>query len=355
MKVRTIAIMAALCSPTILFGEIRWLSTEYDFGSFKEIGGPKTGSVQFVNEGPEATIVNRVRPSCGCTGADYTRGEIAPGDTATIYFTYNPAGRPGRFSKTVKVYTGENNELTSITIKGTVVGSPATLSTDYPEVAGPLRLSTSQVNFGDVTFGKGAHEFVRGYNQSQDTIYPYVTGKVGDIDVSLSSAAVAPGDLFSIGLYFNGRKVQQLGAESYDFSVYANKNGESLPLKIDVNVVPDLTNLSETDIANSAKLYLKQTVVENEATKPGEKVKFKFPIENRGVDNLELKRVYSRNEAIQIKRFPRILKSGKSGYVEGEVDLSKITGPAYGIDVELITNDYLMPIAKVRVSGQNPQ
>jgi hypothetical protein len=46
------------------------------------------------------------------------------------------------------------------------------------------------------------------------------------------------------------------------------------------------------------------------------------------------------------------LKSGKSAYVEGTIDLSKISASAYGIIVEIITNDPRIPVGEVRVSGQ---
>ena len=40
---------------------IEWLSTSYDFGTFKEAEGPQTGCVRMVNHGPEETIINRLQ------------------------------------------------------------------------------------------------------------------------------------------------------------------------------------------------------------------------------------------------------------------------------------------------------
>jgi hypothetical protein len=63
-------------------------------------------------------------------------------------------------------------------------------------------------------------------------------------------------------------------------------------------------------------------------------------------------RVYSRSDAVKINKIPTKLKSGKSAYVEGTIDLSKISASAYGIIVEIITNDPRIPVGEVRVSGQ---
>ena len=150
-KAFSLAIAALL--PLAASAQLEWLATDYDFGTMKEIAGPKTGSVRFVNRGDKPVVINQVRPSCGCTGADYTEGQIAPGDTATVSFTYNPKGRPGRFEKTVKVYVGEDNERTAIKIRGTVIGAPETLQTSYPVEVGPLRLSQRILTAGDVRYG----------------------------------------------------------------------------------------------------------------------------------------------------------------------------------------------------------
>ncbi|MDE7495896.1 MAG: DUF1573 domain-containing protein, partial [Muribaculaceae bacterium] len=49
------------------FAQIEWLSTEYDFGTFPEAGGPRSGEVRFINRGKQPTMINNVRLTCGCT------------------------------------------------------------------------------------------------------------------------------------------------------------------------------------------------------------------------------------------------------------------------------------------------
>ena len=108
-------------------GEVTWLSRTYDFGFFREEAGPQQGEVKLINLGPEPTVINRVKSTCGCTVAGFTEGLIEPGDTARVWFTYNPAGRPGRFEKHIKVYMGADNDVTSVTLKGTVIGNASSL------------------------------------------------------------------------------------------------------------------------------------------------------------------------------------------------------------------------------------
>lgn len=103
---REIAIILCVAAAWAVFmtpAKVTWLSTHYNYGAFREEEGPRKGSLSFVNSGDAPTFIRNVRPSCGCTAADYPRDMIAPGDTATIEFTYDPARRPGPFDKTIRV------------------------------------------------------------------------------------------------------------------------------------------------------------------------------------------------------------------------------------------------------------
>lgn len=205
--------------------EIIWLEKEYDFGLMKEEAGPKTGSVRFINTGPEEIAITGARPSCGCTGVSYPEDPIAPGDTVRFSFTYNPLGRPGRFEKSIRVYTGDFG-MSTIRIRGNVLGTPESLSTQYPVEAGPLRLSSGLMAGGEVALGSTRHLFLNGYNQTGDTIRP--TWKCADPALSImsSSETVEPGDIVSFSFYFNSREYKMPGVVRIPVTIISdNKEG----------------------------------------------------------------------------------------------------------------------------------
>ena len=72
-----------------------------------------------------------MRASCGCTSPSYTKQPVAPGETGTVTVTFNPAGRPGRFTKTLMVDLAgdDGTERKTLTINGVVIGSESTLMT----------------------------------------------------------------------------------------------------------------------------------------------------------------------------------------------------------------------------------
>jgi len=94
----------------------------HDFGTIKESDGPVTHTFKIKNEGKTPLVVTKVVASCGCTASEWTKEPIASGKTGEIKVTYDPAGRPQPFSKTVSVYSNGKTGSYVLTIKGVVEG-----------------------------------------------------------------------------------------------------------------------------------------------------------------------------------------------------------------------------------------
>ncbi len=335
---------------------IEWSATHYDFGTIREIDGPKTGAVTFVNKGKEATIINSVRPSCGCTGASYTDGLIEPGDTATVTFTYNPVGRPGRFEKTVKVYTGEANDLMTIRISGTVIGSDKTLERDFPAAVGSLRLSSLEEKAGDIKTGAARHMFVRLYNQSVDTLRPEVVNTHRALSVGVNPAAIPPGEVATLGLYVNSRDADCMGAVEYPVKIKVTENGNtsSETVNVTATIVPDTSGMSVEEIDNASFADVMPDLIDFSKESGNKKLReFSFRVINDGKTPMQVLRVYSREKAVRIKRHPDRVKPGKNGLVKGVVDMGMLPGGPFRIVVEVVTDDPLHPLRTVTIVGDN--
>ena len=95
-------------------------ATSHDFGVIKEADGKVSHTFVIKNEGDAPLVVTRVIASCGCTTPEWTKEPIAPGKTGDIKVTYNPAGRPGPFSKSISVYSNGKTGSFLLTIRGEV-------------------------------------------------------------------------------------------------------------------------------------------------------------------------------------------------------------------------------------------
>jgi hypothetical protein len=82
-----------------------------------EEGEVVQGSFVFTNEGKYPLVIYDVNTSCGCTVADYPKGEIAPGEQGTISVKYDSEGSSGmRISKEVTVNANTTPAKTKLRI-----------------------------------------------------------------------------------------------------------------------------------------------------------------------------------------------------------------------------------------------
>lgn len=96
--------------------EIKFERTVLDF-KLVEVGEVVQGSFIFTNEGKYPLVIYDVNTSCGCTVADYPKGEIAPGEQGTISVKYDSEGSSGmRISKEVTVNANTTPAKTKLKI-----------------------------------------------------------------------------------------------------------------------------------------------------------------------------------------------------------------------------------------------
>lgn len=93
--------------------------TVHDFGKIKK-DNPATASFAFQNTGESPLMILSVKGSCGCTVADYTKGEIPNGQYGEVTATYN-AAKIGAFKKTVTVNATSDDGPITLIITGEVV------------------------------------------------------------------------------------------------------------------------------------------------------------------------------------------------------------------------------------------
>lgn len=93
----------------------------YNFGTILEANGTVSHEFIVTNTGDQPLVIISASSSCGCTVPKIPKQPIKPGEKATIKVTYNPAGRPGEFEKSIKVKSNASNSRTILKIIGTVM------------------------------------------------------------------------------------------------------------------------------------------------------------------------------------------------------------------------------------------
>ena len=338
-----------------LNAKIEWLGKNYNYGAIKEADGPRKGSVSFVNVGEEPVFISNARPGCGCTDVDYPKDMIQPGDTATISFVFNPKGRPGAFEKNVRVYIGKDNELHTIKLSGTVIGSPTTLGFAYPHEAGPLRLETLKTMAGEMKKGSSRHLFVNAYNQGTDTITPSWKCDHKAVTVELTPRSIPPGDVATFGFYLVTSEEERMGPLEYGIEIISDghdRGNGGADMTVNAVIVPDTRNMTAEDVENGPRAYLLPEFIDLGEIDKKTTQDFSFEILNDGKSVLNVKRVYCSNEGVEIMKRPAEIKPRKKGRVKGRIDFKEMPQGAFRILVEVMTNDALHPIRTANLVGE---
>lgn len=129
MKLKTILLLASLVFCVSVsakkYPQIKFETTTIDLGKFSMDDAVRKCVFRFTNTGSAKLVVSYVHPTCGCTVAEYTKDYIAPGGTGEITVTYNGTGKmPGKFKKSIQVFTNCKDDMARIFISGEMTDVP---------------------------------------------------------------------------------------------------------------------------------------------------------------------------------------------------------------------------------------
>lgn len=100
--------------------EFKFEKETHDFGKIPQ-GKPVKHVFTFENVGTEPIIISDVKPSCGCSVAEYTKTPVKPGEKGTISVTFNAAAKQP-FTKNFTVRSNTKTPVKTLYIKGEVTG-----------------------------------------------------------------------------------------------------------------------------------------------------------------------------------------------------------------------------------------
>ena len=198
----------------------------YDFGAIEEKAGKKSHTFTFRNNGKSPVVISGISAFCGCTTVEHTKKPVLPGKTAKVSVTYNPANRPGKFSKEVTLILNDGKAYTRVWVKGSVKPYRHPVTEDYPYSFGQgLYMGLKTLNFSQsvasmeqrvsnetgkqmtIVFGNNKHgREVRMPRKmvlkpwQRTTFKVYKTAKASAQDVS-----------FDVAVIVNGKKAKSIG------------------------------------------------------------------------------------------------------------------------------------------------
>lgn len=349
-KIYAIIFAASMSMCAFAGPQIAWLSATHNFGAFHEDDGEVVCQFRFVNTGDEPLTVLSARASCGCTQPSYPREAVAPGDTAAISVAYNPAGRPGRFRKTVTIETNAADSKSRLTITGVVIGASESVAGRYPVDKGALQLRNAEVIFGQVKRPHLKTVFAEAYNHTTDSLPMSVVAKPRYVDINFEPKIAPPGEQVSIICYLHSSEDGLYGLVEDSIVVAAGK--EEITIPVSAVVVEDFSRLSAADIAKAPAAHPESESLDfgiiSRAAGP---VTRTLSLGNTGKSTLEVRRVYTTTPGVTVNIDRKSIKKGKSAYITVSADPEAIHGKLLNAQITVITNDPITPTITLRGVG----
>lgn len=321
---------------------IKFDEKQYDFEKINEADGKVSHVFIFTNTGASPLVISKVRASCGCTTPTWTKEPIEPGKKGSITVTYNPAGRPSFFTKTITVSSNATEEQTTLVIKGEVIPKVQSNNPSLPVVMGDLRLKSKVVQMNNVDKGKIQTRYIDIQNEGKSEMRVSLENLPAFVTATVTPQVLKAGETGKITFTFNAKAYSQWGPVSEDVFVVLNNKRKYSPefsMKVVANVVEDFGQMTLDQKRNAPILETPGRSIDLGVIKKSSKKVAKFRISNKGIDPLEVRRIINNNREINVHQSNMTVKGGKSANVI--IDVSSKTLPAgdYKKAITIQTND----------------
>jgi hypothetical protein len=330
--------------------KIVFTNTEHNFGSFKESDGVQTTAFEFINQGDAPLILNAVTASCGCTTPEWTRQPIAPGQKGSIKVAYDPANRPGAFSKTATVRSNADVPVVVLTISGRVEEREKTLAELYPREIGELRAQRNHISFPTIKQSESKTETLELINDTDKpiavgfrTVPPHIKAKVEPQTIPAKGKGM-------LTVVYDAK-----GANTYGFAshrIYLSLNGSNdykSSIGVSATIEEDFSSLSAQELTNAPVANFNAQAHDFGDIKQGDKKEYTFELTNTGKRELFIRNVRSSCGCTAVSPSKNVIAPGETAPIKVVFDSTGKKG-RQSKTVTVITNDPKNPTTTLRIS-----
>lgn len=359
--IRTIYIMllslaanAVTAQPIIVFDEQR-----HDFGSIEESDGKVSFDFTFANVGNEPLVISNVRTTCGCTAPEYTQEPIAPDSTGSIKITFNPTGRPGKFSKSIYVYTNTEPDRTILRIMGEVTRSVEKIDSQYAYRIGDLALKSLHIAFNKIVKGHLTTNSIEIANVGEDTLLPQIENLPSHITAEFVPALLDKGQKGILRVTYNPDAVDDWGYRRDEFNIVKNSVGITPDAEAQYNTITlsgvlqeDFDSYTDEQREKAPILVVGNREIDFKTIKGTQKVQREVYVVNAGFSPLTIHKIRCENSAIKAHVKKNKLKPGQSTRLIIEADPMRARSNTLINEIYIVSNDPSNPSQAIRITAE---
>jgi hypothetical protein len=316
-------------------------STEHDFGTFKEEAGRQTFDFILTNTGTNPLVIQNVTASCGCTTPEWTRQPIPAGGKGKVTAIYDPKNYPGKFNKTLAVYTNTKPQVAVLTIKGEVIPHEKTIEELFTFKVGDIRFESNHLAFTNVKKTEKKIRVMQLINTSDVPVKVEFVDPQAHLTLKANPQTLKPGQKGIVEGTYDATKNPGWGNVSDMIKVKLNDVvQENVYYYVSANLVEDFSNLSKDDLLNAPVFNIAATTVDLGKIKGSTQNDVEFKFTNAGKNDLVIRHVRATCgcTAIQQGGLGEAIKPGESSSIKAQFSSGGYSGKVTKA-IYIYTND----------------
>ena len=325
----------------------------FDFGSIREQAGPAVHEFSFINNSSRPIKIVNVQASCGCTTPNWSKEPVAPGKSGFVQASYNPAGRPGYFNKSLTITTDFDANPIILQIKGQVAVEGEVGDIQFQSANGNLKLKSSAFNLGKV-FIKDELT-VRDFQVLNGGTKPITfSGKhVGPayIKIDVQPKTLQPGQKGNIKVSYNGKAKGKYGFQSDNVEIFTDDELNSTKsFSVYATLEDDLPQLTADELAKAPQLRTQYSTIDFGRLKPHTESVREMQLYNTGKKELDIKSLQGNCTCVTVSAAKTSIKPGESSAITISLNPQDRKGSLQKA-LTIYSNDPQNPVQRITFSG----
>ena len=306
---------------------------------------PVTVHFELTNEGQGSITIKKVETSCGCTEVNYPKGIITENKPFIVSATYD-AKQMGHFEKYVDIFTQGASLPFTLTIKGVVVEEVKDYGGEYQYVLGKLKTDSKEIYFDDVEKGENPVAEIHVLNTTSEMANPVVMHLPPYLKADVSPSAIPPGKSGVIYITLRTEKMDDYGLSQtivYLGFKAGDKISEDKQIPVTSILLPSFGMVTEQQLVYMPKLRISDTTLDLGEFAGNKKKKGTLVIESLGRTDLEITKMQTFTEGLEIELTDAVIQPGASAKLKVTADQKVLKGMRSTPKILLITNDPRTP------------
>ncbi|MGQ9619364.1 MAG: DUF1573 domain-containing protein [Bacteroidales bacterium] len=302
---------------------------EHDFGTFREEDGRQSYNFEIVNAGDAPLIIQNVVASCGCTTPTWTKSPIPPNGKGIVTALYDPAGYPGRFNKTLTVYTNANPTTVVFVIKGEVIERKKTIEELFTFPVGKgVRLESNHMAFTTIKKTEKKIRVMPVINTSNEPVKLEFDNVPVHLYLKANPETLKPGQKGLIEGTYDATKNGNWGTVSDVIRIKVNGTAQDNTwFYVSASLVEDFSNLTKEELENAPVFKIASATVDLGDMKPATNKDVEFKFTNEGKRDLIIRHIRSTCGCTAVNQSSsNVVKPGESGLIKATFNSGSYKG-----------------------------